>query len=334
MRFSRTITTSGSLLFLFFFLYSTYLLAPIGVEGGSARVITVTSGMGVEEIAELLAGGNLIRSKNAFKAYGIVSGSAHTLKPGLYPITTAMSTPKIVKMIAAGPADLVVVVTEGKTLKDIDDQFSELGLIAAGEIAKFPVNAFTEKYPFLAKAKTLEGFLFPDTYRISPDATAGDIVNKMLENFTIKALPLFGRTGDELSPDWYNNLILASLIEREVPFSEDRRIVSGIFQKRLKIGIPLQVDATIVYLACEGRSKGCDPLTKSNFRIQSKVNTYLHRGIPPFPIANPGSDAIIAARNPKTSDFLYYLSAPQTQQTIFSKTLEEHNEHRAQYLHL
>ena len=106
----------------------------------------------------------------------------------------------------------------------------------------------------------------------------------MLENFDIKVVPLLSGGDGVLNGDWYDDLVLASLIEREVPFSEDRRIVSGIFQKRLKIGIPLQVDATIVYLACEGRSKGCPPLTKNNFRIQSKVNTYLHRGIPPFPI--------------------------------------------------
>ena len=120
---------------------------------------------------------------------------------------------------------------------------------------------------------------------------------------------------------------LASLIEREVRTQEDMKMVSGILWRRLQLGIPLQVDAAIVYLT--GKKTG--EVTYDDLKIESPYNTYLHRGLPPRPIANPGLNALIAAIYPAESDYLYYLSKP-TGETVFSKTLEEHNTAKAKYL--
>ena len=121
---------------------------------------------------------------------------------------------------------------------------------------------------------------------------------------------------------------MASLIEREVRTYEDMRIVSGLLWKRMEIGMPLQVDATLVYLT--GRKTG--QITNDDKLIDSAYNTYKYRGLPPTPIANPGLNAINAAIDPIESEYLYYLSTPITGETIFSKTLDEHNENRIKYL--
>lgn len=142
----------------------------------------------------------------------------------------------------------------------------------------------------------LEGFLFPDTYQFLIGVSGEEAVKKMRDNFDKKT------AGLEITKDI---IVMASLIEKEVRTKEDKELVSGILWKRLKVGMALQVDA--------------------------EMWTYKNRGLPPAPIANPGLESILAAIYPKDSPYWYYLSTPQGQ-TIFSKTLEEHNLARAKYL--
>jgi len=126
------------------------------------------------------------------------------------------------------------------------------------------------------------------------------------------------------------------LIEKEVPDSEDRKIVAGILLKRLEIGMALQVDATLSYIKCGGRFFFCESpgVERKDLILASGYNTYRYPGLPPAPISNPGQDALSAVLNAQTSPYLYYLSNPKTKKTIFSRTLEEHNENRAKYLGL
>ena len=316
--------------FLFFVVawasYFSYLFSPISKESVE-RNFTVSAGAGLNEIAELLEEQDLVHSKIAFKIYSFLSGSAHLLKPGSYSLMANLSTPEIITRLIAGPPDLEVLITEGKTIKEIDQQLSSLGLIKAGELIGFPIQNLKSQYIFIQNANTLEGFLFPDTYRIAPDASAALVLKKILDNFQAKALATLDQ-----NPSWYDNLIIASLIEREIPLRGDRRLVAGLLRERLARGMPLQVDATTVYVKCDGQFDNCPPLTKSDFKIQSPYNTYYYKGLPPAPIANPGLDAMFAAINSESSPFLYYLSDPETQKTIFSETLAEHNANRARYL--
>ena len=121
---------------------------------------------------------------------------------------------------------------------------------------------------------------------------------------------------------------MASLIEREVPDSDERRIVAGILWKRIENGIPLQVDATICYI----KSGPCLPITEEDKDRDSLYNTYRYLGLPPAPISNPGADAIEASKNPEDSPYWYYISDPETNQTIFAQTLDEHNRNVVKYL--
>ena len=134
--------------------------------------------------------------------------------------------------------------------------------------------------------------------------------------------------------DFYQILTAASLLEKEAPSFKDRRLISGILYKRLKAGIGLQVDATLTYAKCGGAFLTCDDpkVYRGDTSYSSSYNTYLYKGLPPGPISNPGLEAIRAALEPLESGYWYYLSDPKTKKTIFSRTLEEHNENRAKYL--
>ncbi|MGB9608998.1 MAG: endolytic transglycosylase MltG, partial [Minisyncoccia bacterium] len=131
-----------------------------------------------------------------------------------------------------------------------------------------------------------------------------------------------------------STLILASMLEKEAPFFEDQKIIAGILLKRLKLNMPLQVDATICYIKIL-KNKGsisCLPLNPLDFKINSPYNTYTNKGLPSAPISNPSVQAVLAALNPVESKYLYYLSDPKTKKTIFSQTLKEHNQNILKYL--
>ncbi len=305
----------------------TFLMSPPGKT--APQVIAVSAGEGFTEIADLLHTWNLIRSPVAFSFYAIISGSAHQLKPGSYRFEGNLSIPETVRNLVAGPAEVEVLIREGDSLKDIETNLAELGVAEPGAITSVSVDELRGEYPFLGRATTFEGFLFPDTYRITAGSEGSAIVKKILDNFGNKVTV----TPAELtSGRFYRDLILASLIEREVPGSEDRRLVAGVLKRRLAIGMPLQVDATVTYAKCGGSFRGCPPLTRVDFTLKSIFNTYAVQGLPPAPIANPGLDSLAAARAPRTSPYLYYISDPKTGKTVFAETLVEHNGNRARYL--
>ena len=160
----------------------------------------------------------------------------------------------------------------------------------------------------------MEGYLFPDTYLFLPGAEMEQIIGTMTDNFKKKA----GDIGQDI-------VIMASLIEKEVSDSGDRKIVSGILWKRLEIGMPLQVDAVFPYIT------GKREILSDDLKIDSPYNTYLYKGLPLGPIANPGLDAIISAMNPIETKYLFYISDKKGI-THFAATLEDHNKNIEKYL--
>ena len=288
--------------------YFLYLLTPLTSASKREETLKIDQGQSVEEIAQSLKEAGFIRSQLAFKVYGFVSGALRRLKPGDYNLKPSLSTPDIIALLLAGPKnDIQVTIIEGENLAEIDKKFSELGIISAKGIQNYKFASLRVNYPFLEKAKFLEGFLFPDTYRFFNNSSPEEVIRKILDNFQKKAWPLLknSRVEDDSLTE-YEIVILASLIEKEVPLHNDRLIVSGILRKRLGINMALQVDAA--------------------------PETYKRYGLPTTPIANPGLNALYAATHPKTSEYWYYLSDPKTQKTIFSRTFEEHDENRSRYL--
>lgn len=315
-----------------------FQLTPVA-NGPDYREFQISKGSGFQGIADSLYAQNFIRSPKIFMAYGVLTGSAHLLKPGNYLLSSGSSTPAILEVIERGPSiDTAVVLQEGATLKDMDKVLSGKGILAGGSLAKLPVKALAEKYPFLKNIRSLEGFLFPDTYRFYGGSSAESVAEKILNAFSSKAWPLLsgcdGQSARCSGLDLPEILTVASLLEKEVPVFEDRQMVAGIIYRRLSIGIALQIDATLVYAKCYGTFLTCadSKVYRKDLAFPSIYNTYLHNGLPPGPIGNPGLSAIKAALSPVKSKYLYYLSDPKTGRTIFSETLEEHNLNRSKYL--
>lgn len=297
--------------------------APYTVE------FSVRPGMGPREIARKLEDGRIIRSKTAFLIYSLLFGKAGEFQPGSYTVGPEQSARDIVAILTTGPLEVEVSITPGMTMLEAEDILVAHRVLSEGDLTEFPVDTIRGRYPFLGSVATLEGFLFPDTYRFYPHSDPKKVVARFLDNFGVKTGALLRNSENSDTIHW---LILASILEKEVTNEKEAQTVAGILEKRLVIGMPLQVDASIIYAKCK-RFISCPALTRADFSFKSPYNTYLHKGLPPTPISNPGINAISAARSPVRSNYLYYLSDPRTTRTIFSKTFDEHNANRIKYLH-
>jgi len=311
-----------------------FSLKPEDARAGNAAqvVFTVNPGDGFREVTQHLATAHLIRSPLAFELFSLVGGHAFELKPGLYRLSPTMDVEQIVAALSGGGAGKVTVtIPEGSNIFDIDRILSAALVIRPGALIS------------TAGAQNLEGYLFPDTYQFYTNDSVGDVVREMTSDFNAKAASLFAVAPAGVAfasaPGAQGNasrtLILASIVEKEVPDQQDQEVVAGIILKRLADGMPLDIDATVCYaklLAHPTSTAQTCSLSALDFKIDSPYNTYLNKGLPPGPIGNPGTSAITAALHPQVSPYFYYLSDPVTGKTIFAKTLDEQNQNRVKYL--
>lgn len=251
-----------------------------------------------------------------------------TPKPATYNITTNMNTDQVIKMISRGlltKPEVTITIPEGSDIYTIGDILASGLKFSRSDFIKATEEFDTTQYDFIEN-KSLQGYLYPDTYRFFDDSTAEEVIIKMLSNFQKKALPSLQST-DNLSQ--YETLILASIVEKEVAKSEDRKIVSGIFINRLTDGMRLQSDATVNFITQSGRAQS----TLEDLKIDSPYNTYQVVGLPPGPITNPSVDAIQSVVNYTSNDYYFFLtSRDNPPKTIFSKTFEEHTQAKRKYL--
>lgn len=285
---------------------------------GNPVALDISRGAGFNEIVESVYQKGLIRAPLVFKIYAGLTGKAHKIKSGYFEIENPVSVPELLNILIRGPLQISATIFPGMTLKEADD------LLAAKKIIK---NGELENY----NAGALEGFLLPDTYIFYQGSGAEAVAKKILINFENKFSSIIGEEKRK-SGEFKEALIIASILEKEIPDGEERKIAAGVLYKRLAVGMPLQVDASVVYVKCGGRFLNCPALSKSDYSIDSPHNTYLHSGLPPAPISNPSIGAIKAVFEKKDSPYWYYLSDPKTKKTIFSKTLDEHNKNRIKYL--
>ena len=305
-----------------------------------SKEIEITKGMSFDEVSSQLKAEGVISSETIFKIYGALSGSFDKIKPGRYILQKDIEVSRLMKILVDGPEETSVIIYPGLTLAEIDDRLSAVAIIRRGELINFDVDNLRKDYPWLpAEAKgviggPLEGFLMPDTYNFYPGTDVDSVARTFLDNFYEKV----GKAGGLLFFTKQGNVLkiinLASILEKEVPDSSERRLAAGILNKRISVGMPLQVDAALVYGECGGRFLNCPPLGKSDYKKDFSYNVYIQQGLPPGPISNPSLDAIKAALTPVKSSYWYYLSDPKTKETIFSETLDEHNENRAKYLNM
>ena len=287
---------------------------------GETRNFEVKSGEGFRVIVGRLADEGIIKSKISFGILSVLTGSATKFKPGLYGFNGSVSGIDVLRELVKGShREVTVTIPDGVPVYDIERILKGAGISSAGGFGDYVLS------------HSLEGRLFPDTYRFFVDSDAETVLKKFTDNFNSLALPILEADSSHIE----SNLILASLVEKEVPGLDDRKLVAGILKKRLANGVPLQVDATVCYIKAfinPGDGRRCYPLSPLDFKLDSPYNTYLYKGLPPGPIGNPGISAIEAVLNYEKSPYWYYLSDPKTGKTVFSRTLDEQEENRVKYL--
>jgi len=293
-------------------------------QAGAAKEFIITPGEKVKEISERLKDENLISSAFCFQIYVWQKNAGGKIQAGEYEIPTGINIPQVFDMLVGGkinPDDVWITIPEGFNSQQIVAKFQISNFKFQNNFKNLISNASKElssNFWFLSEGKSLEGYLFPDTYKFDKDVAAEDIIEKMLSNFAKKVDPLRGKIENN-KMNLYEIVTLASVVEKEVASSDDMRIVAGIFLKRMEIGMPLQSDATVNYVTQKGDPT---PLYK-DLEIDSPYNTYKYKGLPAGPICNPGLNAIEAVLNPQKTDYLYFLT-PVDQPTVFSKTFAEH----------
>ena len=319
------------------FLYWQNLNSPVNANG-QGQIFSVSKGETIKQVANNLRLNNLIKSEFYFK-YNVWRDNLK-IQAGEYSISQKLATKEIIKILTEGNAisqEKSIRIIEGWNNKDIGAYLEKNNIISAKDfltLTKAPLENWKfdfAKPDFLNDAPetaVLEGYLFPDTYRIFKDTNAKEIISKMLNNFDKKLTPEMREEIKKQKKTIYEIVTMASIIEKEVRSTSDMKIVSGIFWNRIKNGQALQSCATLAYVLGVNKAQ----YSLEDTKVDSLYNTYKYRGLPPGPIANPGLDAITAAIYPESTNYNYFLSDPATGKTIYSKTLDEHNLNKYKYL--
>lgn len=296
-------------------------LKPVSADQAKVRFV-IERGSNASEIAKSLKEKDLIKSAFAFKLYTQLYGITDKIIAGEFTLSKNLSIPEIVQKFRDGPEEIWVTVPEGLRREQISEKFADSFGLNGQEAIDFRTE-------FLNLTEDEEGYLFPDTYLFPNDSLAAAVVNKLKSTFTQKTKDL------EVTRQ---EVILASILERETLNPNEGPVVAGILLKRLEAGWPLQADATAQYVAgtkrCSPLSDDCDwwvNPTQADLAIVSPFNTYRQPGFPPAPIANPGLAMLTAAANPEESDYWYYLHDGEGQ-IRYAATLEEHNMNISRYL--
>lgn len=276
------------------------ILAPVGA--GRTAYVKVASGQRWGDVLQELQKRGLIRSAFWAARYGSITGSTGgNLKTGVYLIEGRMSTPAILGHLARGDATHQrITIPEGKDSRWIARELAAKGVCSEAAflgLVKTP-SAFSAGFPL--PRTTLEGYLFPATYDLPPTTGARDAIKTMLSAFGVRAGSL------ARSPKLADWVKIASLIELEARVDQDHPLISAVIHNRLKKGMPLQIDATVLY--AQGKWK--DRVFYSDLKVDSPYNTYRNRGLPPTPICNPGEKSLRAAAKPAPVNYLYYVAMP------------------------
>jgi UPF0755 protein len=292
-----------------------YVYLPYGPA--QETFVDIAAGTGTEAMAAQLEQAGIIRSRYAFDALKAVHGGA--LKAGEYRFDHAASLTEVYARIRKGDVyTRTVVIPEGFNIFDIAQVIETAGLASRVDFL-----AAERRHPELIAqwsphAESLEGYLFPDTYRFSRHTTPERMLATMVKRFGEMSTKL-GMTGSDVA----RVVTMASLVEKEVHIDAERPLVAGVFENRLAAGMPLQTDPAVVYASLL-RGTWTGVIHQSELQSDSAYNTYVHEGLPPGPICNPGVAALTAAMQPAKTDYLYFV-ADAGGATRFAKDLKEHD---------
>jgi len=297
------------------------------------KTFEITKGEGNKEVAVKLKKANLISGEIYFYYYVKSQGLSNKIMPGVYEFSGGLTIPEIVHIITNGEEKFIrITFPEGFSAKLMSKRLSENNLDGKRflEIVNAP-KEFKKRYNYLTpeNIKTLEGYLFPDTYFFKKDIKTEDIIGRLLDTFNEKLTEQMKADIAKQNKSVEEIIIMASIIEKEVQTAEDMKIVSGIFWKRITSGQRLESDAPLSYILQDNN----DQHSGKDLELDSPYNTYRNTGLPPTPISNPGINAISVAIYPMESNYNFFLTADVDggKKVIYSKTFEEHVANRKKY---
>ncbi|PLS01247.1 endolytic transglycosylase MltG [Neobacillus cucumis] len=325
------------------YFYIQSALRPVDSSSKIKKTVDIPIGSSVTGIGERLEKNGIIKNSKVFKYYVKLKNEGGFMA-GKYQLSPSMDVPEIVSRLKTGKvlaeASFKITIPEGKQLKEIAgimakathqneaDVFNKLNdkeyikslMLKYPDILTDEILHSTVKYP-------LEGYLYPATYPFyKPNPTVEEMVTAMLDK-TRTVLSDYTAESKEKKLSIHQLLTMASLVEEEATGKADRKTIASVFYNRMKKGMPLQTDPTVLY--AQGRHK--EKVYYKDLEVDSPYNTYKHTGLPPGPIANSGRVSIEAALEPKQTDYYYFL-ATDSGDVIFTRTLAEHNQKKTEYI--
>jgi UPF0755 protein len=308
--------------------YAT-LQRPYKGYDGAEQFVDIPQGAGPATMGRRLADAGVVRSAAAFRIAVWSSGAGRRLQAGEYRFDSPMTAQQVVDKIRRGDVFLKpITFPEGLTIRQMSELFESRGFGKAEEFVRATRDA-SAVASLDPDAPDLEGYLFPDTYKMRRGATAEQLVAHMVAAFQKALTPELRQQAAARGFSVRELVTLASLVEKETAKPEERQIVAGVYVNRLRIRMALYCDPTVIY-ALERAGRYTGNLRKEDLKFDSPYNTYLYAGLPPGPIASPGRAALEAAANPAEVPYLYFVSRNDGSH-VFATTLDEHNRNVYEY---
>lgn len=285
--------------------------------------VEIPPGSGPGTIGDRLVRAGVVRDSRTFQAALLVSGRSRSLRAGEYRFDSPMHALDVIDKIARGDVyRRRLTFREGLTIGEMAQLFEERGFGTAAEFRKAATNAslVADLDP---EARDLEGYLFPETYALSRGTTAAQLVAQMVDAFKTALTPETRTAAHHAGLSVRQLVTLASLVEKETGTAAERPLVAAVYANRLKIGMGMQADPTVIY-ALQQANQYDGNLTREDLQFDSPYNTYRYAGLPPGPIAAPGKASLEAAAKPADVDYLYFVSKNDGSH-VFASTLAEHN---------
>ncbi len=299
-------------------IYITFY-TPASREGG-VKVVNIQKGTSFRVVAVNLEKAGIIKSSGSLVLAANLLGANKKAKAGEYELSPSMTPMEVLEVLIKGRVKRhLVTIPEGFNIQEVASVLGEKGLVDEKEfVSKAADTKFVASLGL--EGQTLEGYLFPDTYELTKGMGTEEIIGKMVEKFKSVYSAEFDGAARSRGLSTRKVITLASIIEKETGAPEERELISAVIYNRLKKGIKLQSDPTVIY----GISGFDGNLTRKHLAAKTPYNTYVIYGLPPGPIANPGKASIKAALNPANEDYLYFVSKNDGTH-YFSRNLKEHN---------
>ena len=301
-----------------------YAMSPAG--GDTVQVVEIPKGASFSRAVDLLEAEGLVRQRQLFYAVALLKNAARHIKAGEYEFSGALSPLEILEKLTRGDViGYTITVPEGYTVRQILDRLLENKLVDEKEFLRLNADR-----AFLSSLRisggSLEGYLFPETYRLDRSMGTRAVIRAMVDQFWHRLTPEMTRRAGERGLEIHELVTLASIIEKETGLKAEMPLISAVFHNRLRQRMPLQSDPTVIY----GIENFDGNLRKPDLLKKTPYNTYLIPGLPPGPIASPGTDALNAALHPAEVDYLYFVSKNDGSHH-FSNHLSQHNAAVAAY---